>query len=180
MRRLPRVSRTATAYARLTLYGLDIRRSHRGFVAVDGVDLGAGLFEGPFRRRENWCMISKAQTCAVWVDDPWSFLKKTNVRGRRDMDGLSGLIGVVVGSVLSGFRDAWSDRKTRDRHARYLAIRVVCALDGYVEACTEVIADDGLCEGRGQMNKTASNRKCDFLPRQSSPRIWTGRASSLA
>ena len=64
------------------------------------------------------------------------------------MDGLSGLIGVVVGSVLSGFRDAWSDRKMRDRHAQYLATRVVCALDSYVEACTEVVADDGLCEGQ--------------------------------
>jgi hypothetical protein len=70
-------------------------------------------------------------------------------RGRRDMDSLwSGLTGVFVGSVLSGFRDAWSARRTRAEHARYLAIRVVCVLDRYVGKCAEVVDDDGLSYGQ--------------------------------
>ena len=59
-----------------------------------------------------------------------------------------GLLGVIVGALLSLVRDALADRRMRDRHARYLAIRVVCALDSYVESCADVVSDDGLSEGQ--------------------------------
>ncbi len=59
-----------------------------------------------------------------------------------------GIVGVVIGSFLTLLREIWSDSRMRTRHARYLAIRVVCILDKYVENCAEVVADDGLCEGR--------------------------------
>jgi hypothetical protein len=59
-----------------------------------------------------------------------------------------GLAGVIVGAFLAWFQAAWSDRRTRERHARYLAIRVVCVLDRYLESCAEVAIDDGLCEGQ--------------------------------
>jgi hypothetical protein len=58
------------------------------------------------------------------------------------------LAGVVVGALLTLVRDIWADRRTRSRSARYLAIRVVCLLDKYVEHCAEVATDDGLCQGQ--------------------------------
>lgn len=63
-------------------------------------------------------------------------------------EAIFGLVGVFVGVLLTWFQNAWSERKARERHARYLAIRVVCVLDQYVENCAEVALDDGLCEGR--------------------------------
>lgn len=61
---------------------------------------------------------------------------------------LSGLIGVFVGALLTLLREVWSDWRARARHARYLAIRVVCALDSYVESCADVASDDGLSQGQ--------------------------------
>jgi hypothetical protein len=59
-----------------------------------------------------------------------------------------GLIGVIIGSLLNWFREMLTDLRTRSRHARYLAIRVVCVLDKYVENCAEVVNDDGLDHGQ--------------------------------
>jgi len=59
-----------------------------------------------------------------------------------------GLLGVVIGSVITIFQTFWADRKERDRKARYLAIRLVCVLDKYLEDCLSVVNDDGLCCGQ--------------------------------
>lgn len=59
-----------------------------------------------------------------------------------------GLLGVFVGAFLTWFKEEWAERRTRSRHACYLAIRVVCVLDKYVEGCAEVTVDDGLCYGQ--------------------------------
>ena len=56
----------------------------------------------------------------------------------------SGLVGVVVGAALPWFRDAWNNK----RNARYLAIRVVCILDDFLDQCTDVVGDDGLSLGQ--------------------------------
>ena len=56
----------------------------------------------------------------------------------------SALFGVVVGAVLPWFRDAWNNR----RQARYLAIRIVCLLDEFLDECTNVVSDDGLSSGQ--------------------------------
>lgn len=61
---------------------------------------------------------------------------------------VASLAGVIIGSVLTWVREIWSDSKTRARHARYLAIRVVCILDKYIETCAEVVGDDGLSFGQ--------------------------------
>jgi hypothetical protein len=63
-------------------------------------------------------------------------------------EAIFGLAGVAVGALLAWFQAAWSDRKERQRHARYLAIRVVCVLDKYVENCAAVVSDDGLRDGQ--------------------------------
>ena len=59
-----------------------------------------------------------------------------------------GLAGVIIGAFLAWFQAAWSDRRVRERHARYLAIRAVCVLDRYLDSCADVAIDDGLCEGQ--------------------------------
>jgi|ERR1700732_1614338 len=59
-----------------------------------------------------------------------------------------GLAGVVIGALLTWIKDWWVERKSLNRQACYLAIRVVCILDKFVEDCVDVINDDGLCEGR--------------------------------
>ncbi|MCY4560158.1 MAG: hypothetical protein OXF79_28125 [Chloroflexi bacterium] len=56
----------------------------------------------------------------------------------------AGLFGVVVGAALPWFRDAWNNK----RNARYLAIRVVCILDDFLDQCTDVVGDDGLSLGQ--------------------------------
>lgn len=56
----------------------------------------------------------------------------------------SGLLGVVVGAVLPLLRDAGNNR----RQARYLAIRIACLLDEFLDECTNVVGDDGLCSGQ--------------------------------
>lgn len=67
------------------------------------------------------------------------------------LEAIFGLIGVVVGAVIAGMQSWLDARKTRLESARYLAIRVVCALDTYVDNCTSAVCDDGL--SFGQRNK---------------------------
>jgi hypothetical protein len=52
---------------------------------------------------------------------------------------LSGFLGVVVGVVMPISRE-WL---ARSRDARYLAIRIVCTLDRYVEDCASTAVDSG-------------------------------------
>ena|SRR5438105_541963 len=86
-----------------------------------------------------------------------------------------GLTGVVVGALLTLLRDVWSDRRTRKRHARYLAIRVVCILDKYIENCAEVVLDDGLQEGQRDEQGCLQSQVRPPAP-PSFPKTWTGRA----
>jgi hypothetical protein len=59
-----------------------------------------------------------------------------------------GLIGVILGALLTGLipwiREWRLEHLKRDREARYLAVRVVCILDRFIEECAEVVIDDGL------------------------------------
>lgn len=64
------------------------------------------------------------------------------------VEGIFGLVGVVVGSLLTLAQSWLSGRRSRVESARYLAIRVVCVLDKYVETCATVVEDDGLCFGQ--------------------------------
>ncbi|KFF00734.1 hypothetical protein IX39_08945 [Chryseobacterium formosense] len=63
-------------------------------------------------------------------------------------EAIFGLIGVLVGSGISWFQSHWTSKKESEKSARYLAIRVVCLLDKYMEECAEVVKDDGLFEGK--------------------------------
>jgi hypothetical protein len=63
-------------------------------------------------------------------------------------EAVIGLIGVMVGALITGASEFWKERRTRKKNAEYLAIRIVSLLDRYVEGCTEVAGDDGLCQGQ--------------------------------
>lgn len=65
---------------------------------------------------------------------------------------ISGLVGVLIGSLITVAKDVWAHFAGQRRTARYLAIRVVCILDKYVEKCAEVVVDDGLCFGQRDAN----------------------------
>lgn len=64
------------------------------------------------------------------------------------IEAFIGLVGVVVGALLTATKDIWIDRRTRRENAEYLAIRVVSILDQFVEGCAEVAGDDGLSDGQ--------------------------------
>ncbi|MBN9591923.1 MAG: hypothetical protein J0I02_06780, partial [Alphaproteobacteria bacterium] len=62
-------------------------------------------------------------------------------------DAVFGLLGVLIGALLTTGKDIWAYFIGRRSSARYVAIRVVCVLDKYVEECAEVVLDDGLSYG---------------------------------
>jgi len=55
-----------------------------------------------------------------------------------------GLVGAIIGSAFPW----WMNKQGTQSKARYLAIRVVCLLDKYVEDCVAVVKDDGLSDGQ--------------------------------
>ena len=73
----------------------------------------------------------------------------------------SGLFGVIVGAILPWFRDRWSNK----RQAGYLAIRVVCILDEFLEQCTSIVGDSGLCNPDGSLEAQVSQPNDLPLPK---------------
>jgi len=64
------------------------------------------------------------------------------------MEAIFGLIGVLLGSGISWFQSFWQHEKERNKSAKYLAVRIVCVLDKYLNDCTDVVTDDGLSYGQ--------------------------------
>lgn len=63
-------------------------------------------------------------------------------------EAIFGLVGVLIGSGITWFQTFWVNKQELNRSARYLAIRVACVLDKYVEDCAAVVRDDGLSYGQ--------------------------------
>lgn len=63
-------------------------------------------------------------------------------------EAIFGLIGVFVGSAISWFQTYYTTKQTELKNAKYLAIRIVCILDKYMEDCVDVVKDDGLSYGQ--------------------------------
>lgn len=63
-------------------------------------------------------------------------------------EALFGFLGVIVGSILPWVKDSLTARKERNRNAQYLAIRVACTLNKYVNDCAQAVSDDGTCMGQ--------------------------------
>jgi len=59
-----------------------------------------------------------------------------------------GLLGVILGSVLTSFKDVVAHFFKQRGNGRYAAVRIIAVLDEYAQGCVSVVADDGTCEGR--------------------------------
>jgi hypothetical protein len=59
-----------------------------------------------------------------------------------------GLLGVILGSVLTSFKDLIAHFFHRKGNGRYAAVRLIAVLDEYAQGCVSVVTDDGTCEGR--------------------------------
>ena len=72
-------------------------------------------------------------------------------------------IGTAFVSYVSHLWTVRSDSKAeRERHARYLAIRVVCVLDPFVSECGDVVYDTGMPEHDGTMHPRVGTPKLAF------------------
>jgi len=61
---------------------------------------------------------------------------------------LVGLLGVVLGSVISILHKLLDDHRAKKKRAEYLAIRVVYIIEKFMEECFLVAGDDGEMYGR--------------------------------
>tara|TARA_R110002072_G_scaffold202127_1_gene359939 strand:+ start:1399 stop:1953 length:555 start_codon:yes stop_codon:yes gene_type:complete len=61
-----------------------------------------------------------------------------------------GLAGVVVGASITGIKDWILEAARKKAHARYVAIRVVCLFDEFVEDTVEVAYDGGTANPHDQ------------------------------
>lgn len=59
-----------------------------------------------------------------------------------------GFIGVLVGAAIVTIKESVRDSLAKKKAAEYLAIRIVTAMDSYVEGCATVASDDGLDMGQ--------------------------------
>ena len=64
------------------------------------------------------------------------------------MEAVFGLLGVIVGSFIPWIKDSLHQGRLRTENATYLAVRVICILDEYIDKCVEVVHDDGTVMGQ--------------------------------
>lgn len=63
-----------------------------------------------------------------------------------------GLVGVVIGALLTVAKEWWFQSRKNRKDAEYLSIQVSCELERYLACCAEVVADNGLCYGQPDEN----------------------------
>jgi hypothetical protein len=63
-----------------------------------------------------------------------------------------GLLGIVLGSALSAIfaivRELYAESRSKRKEAEYLAIRMVCIFESFMEGCASVVGDDGTYHGQ--------------------------------
>ena len=64
------------------------------------------------------------------------------------MEAVFGFLGVIVGCFIPWIKESIQQRRSRTENAKYLAVRVICILDEYVDKCVEVAQDDGTVMGQ--------------------------------
>lgn len=60
-----------------------------------------------------------------------------------------GLLGVVVGAILTVAKEWWFQRRRDQKDAEYLAVLVVFHLERFANGCAAVVGDDGLPDKDG-------------------------------
>lgn len=61
---------------------------------------------------------------------------------------LIALAGVLIGLLFNAAKELLIERKQTKKRATYLAARIVCVLDEYIEKCCKVVGDDGTDMGQ--------------------------------
>lgn len=64
------------------------------------------------------------------------------------IEALIGLVGVIVGSVITITRESWTSWRAHRREGSYSAIRLIGMLEEYADRCIDVVYDDGTVGGR--------------------------------
>lgn len=64
------------------------------------------------------------------------------------IEAIFGLVGVLVGSLITVLKDWVSSYRERRRDASYSAIRLISILEAYADRCIDVVQDDGTIYGR--------------------------------
>lgn len=77
------------------------------------------------------------------------------------IEAVFGLVGVIVGSVITISQDSWTSYRQRRREGSYSAIRLICILEEYANKCTDVAGDDGFAEGRPARRLESGEEVCD-------------------
>ena len=72
---------------------------------------------------------------------------------------LGTVLVTFVGHRMTTSKDS---RAERDRHARYLAIRVVCVLDPFVSECCNVVQDSGMPDHKGTFRPRFDDPEISF------------------
>lgn len=80
-------------------------------------------------------------------------------------EAIIGLLGVVVGTLIAGFKEWWFYRAERKTHAHYLAIRIVCVLDEYLEQCIAIASDDGEYRSNGTLRPSVEKSGPPVYPK---------------
>jgi hypothetical protein len=64
------------------------------------------------------------------------------------IEALIGLVGVVIGSGITIWKDVWNSKLERRRDGSFSAIRLICILEDYADKCISIVGDDGTAYGR--------------------------------
>jgi hypothetical protein len=63
-------------------------------------------------------------------------------------EAIFGFIGVIVGAFIPLIKEIVNEYFQRTRHAKYVAIQVICVLDEFINKCADVVRDDGTDQGQ--------------------------------
>lgn len=75
---------------------------------------------------------------------------------------LIGIVGVIVGALLSIIRDYINENRSKTKNARYLAVRIVGLLDQFISQCVDVACDTGRCDSSDNMVPTTKIPTLNF------------------
>lgn len=63
------------------------------------------------------------------------------------IEAIFGLVGVIVGGLLTIAKDGVTSWRRRKEEGSYSAIRLICILNEYADHCVDVVQDDGTSQG---------------------------------